>query len=188
MADIGKMEIRVIPFTQVIPMPDNPRVIDDVALKGLKASLDRFGYVEPIVWNENTGHIVGGHQRFKVLNMQGLKEAPMVVVKMTPTEEMAANLTLNNPEIEGEFSAGAVELLQELQGADSDLFGSLRMDDLLGKLEKKADPSLNRAFVNKEIDVDKLVDGCDAKCPCCGFLWESDENDSVDLEALKNGK
>lgn len=185
MDKLGHVEVRVVPFTEVLPMPDNPRVIDDVALGGLRASLDRFGYVEPIVWNERTGHIVGGHQRFKVLVGKGLTEAPMVVVDMTPDEEMAANLTLNNPEIEGEFNPVALELLQGLQGVDSELFGKLRMDDLMGTLEKRFKPGTDKPFINKEIDVSGLVANCDAKCPCCGFVWESDENDLVDLEALK---
>ncbi|MDD2300189.1 MAG: hypothetical protein PHU69_11195 [Fermentimonas sp.] len=29
--------------------------------------MTEFGYVEPIVWNEETGNIVGGHQRYKIL-------------------------------------------------------------------------------------------------------------------------
>ena len=186
MDDIGEVEIRVVKFTEVIPMPNNPRVIDDVALTGLRASLDRFGYVEPIVWNERTGHIVGGHQRFKVLNMQGLTEAPMVVVDMTSDDEMAANLTLNNPEIEGEFSEGALELLKALQGEEVDFFGKLRMDDLMGKLEKRFVSAEDKSYQNKEINIDELVAGCDDKCPCCGFVWKADENDQVDLETLKD--
>jgi hypothetical protein len=184
MDDRGKVNVKVIRFTEVIPMPDNPRVIDDVALTGLRESVKRFGYVEPIVWNERTGHIVGGHQRFKVLNLEGLKEAPMVVVDMTPEDEMAANLTLNNPEIEGEFSEGALELLKSVQGADLDLFGKLRLDDLTSDLEKKFATGGLKEFNNKEIDIASLIEGCDAKCPCCGFVWTSDEDDQVDLEKL----
>lgn len=181
----GKINVRVVKFTEVDPMPENPRIIDDVNLTGLKSSLDRFGYVEPIVWNERTGHIVGGHQRFKVLVGHGLLEAPVIVVDLSPEEEMAANLTLNNPEIEGEFNPLALELLQGLQGETPELFGKLRMDDLMGKLEKRFTPGSDRPFVNKEIDINGLVSDCDAKCPCCGFVWESDEHDSVDLEALE---
>ena len=184
MSDLGKIEMRIVRFVDVKQMPDNPRVIDDVNLKGLKASLDRFGYVEPIVWNEKTGHIVGGHQRFKVLKSQGLKDAPMVIVNMDANEEMSANLTLNNPEIEGEFSPEALKLLKSVQGSDSELFGKLRLDDLANTLAKRFRPGGDKTFTNEEVDVDGLVKNCDAKCPCCGFVWESNEKDLVDLEKL----
>jgi len=184
MSNLGEIEVRVIKFGAVTPMPENPRIIDDVAMRGLKASLDRFGYVEPIVWNEVTGHIVGGHQRFKVLISQGLTEAPMVVAHIPENEEMSANLTLNNPEIEGDFTPSVLELLHAVQGADADLFGKLRMDDLTSKLEKRFVPGEDKNFTNKEIDIADLVKDCDAKCPCCGFVWSSDENDQVDLERL----
>lgn len=182
MDKLGRVNVRVVAFADVKPMPDNPRVIDDVALNGLRESVKRFGYVEPIVWNERTGHIVGGHQRFKVLNLDGLTEAPMVIVNMSSEEEMAANLTLNNPEIEGEFSEEALELLHSVQGADSDLFGKLRLDDLTRNLEKKFKTGDSKQFMNKEINIADLIEGCDAKCPCCGFVWESDEDDDISLE------
>lgn len=31
----------------------------DVEYEKLKASIESFGYVEPIVWNERTGNMVG---------------------------------------------------------------------------------------------------------------------------------
>lgn len=39
----------------------------DLDYEKLKHSLSEYGCVEPVIWNERTGHIVGGHQRLKVL-------------------------------------------------------------------------------------------------------------------------
>lgn len=39
----------------------------DLDYEKLKRSLSEYGCVEPVIWNERTGHIVGGHQRLKVL-------------------------------------------------------------------------------------------------------------------------
>lgn len=94
------------------PFDKNPRAITVKATKGLKASIERFGYVEPIVWNKTTGNIVGGHQRYTQLMNWGVKEATMMVVEMSKEMELAANLTLNNPEIEGEWDEPALELLE----------------------------------------------------------------------------
>jgi hypothetical protein len=188
MDKLAEVEIKVIPFHLVKPMPNNPRIIKEENLAGLKASLERFGYVEPIVWNEDTGHIVGGHQRFKVMVMKNLKEAPMVIVHLSEDEEMAANLTLNNPEIEGEYTPKVLELMKAIKVSDGGLFEKLNMDDLLEKLEKRFTPGSDRSFANKEVNIEDLIEGCDSKCPCCGFMWESDGKDMVDITGMEGGE
>ena len=64
------------------PAPYNPRSISPDALDGLRHSVERFGLVEPIVWNRRTGHVVGGHQRLKVLQRLGEQETQVVVVDL----------------------------------------------------------------------------------------------------------
>ena len=54
----------------LIPAEYNPRKDlkpGDPEYEKLKRSIEQFGYVEPVIWNKTTGHIVGGHQRLKVL-------------------------------------------------------------------------------------------------------------------------
>ena len=63
-----------LPVGQLKPAKYNPR--KDLkpgypAYEKIKRSLHDFGYVDPIVWNEVTGNIVGGHQRYKVLVNEG---------------------------------------------------------------------------------------------------------------------
>lgn len=48
----------------VPPAPRNPKLHND---KGLKQSVKRFGYVEPIVVDERTGFLVAGHGRLDTL-------------------------------------------------------------------------------------------------------------------------
>jgi DNA modification methylase len=109
----------------------NPREIDDKALAGLKNSVERFGLVEPIVWNKKTKTIVGGHQRLKVLIDSGEKDVEVVVVNLTKKEEKELNVALNNPAIAGTFTDDLQELLQEMKVADSQSFDDLRFDELL---------------------------------------------------------
>lgn len=64
------MEIRVVPIEQINVAAYNPRVDlqpEDPKYEKLKQSITTFGYVEPIVWNERTGNMVGGHQRYKIM-------------------------------------------------------------------------------------------------------------------------
>ena len=182
MSDETKCEIRKVKMTEVMPMEDNPRTISDRALAGLEASISRFGYVEPIIWNEQTGHIVGGHQRFSVLKELSVEEATMVVVNMTPDEEMAANLTLNNPRIEGNWDDSALPLLTQMEEAGNELFDSLNMDSLKEFLEEKPPtPSTDGKDGIGDGDGDGEDDDWenapDTECPCCSHKWRVGADD-----------
>ncbi|MFT5303833.1 MAG: ParB-like chromosome segregation protein Spo0J, partial [Mariniblastus sp.] len=81
--------------SDLIPADYNPRDISETALQGLRNSVERFGLVEPIVWNKRTGKVVGGHQRLKVLQQMGELETQVAVVDLNETEEKALNVALN---------------------------------------------------------------------------------------------
>ena len=76
------MEIRKVSLDKLIPWDKNPRKISKEQMEALERSMTEFGYVEPIVWNEDTGHVVGGHQRLKILKEKGVKEIEVVVVHL----------------------------------------------------------------------------------------------------------
>jgi ParB-like chromosome segregation protein Spo0J len=80
------------------PADYNPRKDlqpDDPAYLKIKQSLETFGMVEPIIWNERTGHIVGGHQRIKALRDMGEAETDVVVINEPLKEEKKLNVILN---------------------------------------------------------------------------------------------
>lgn len=176
---LANWTIRKVKLSDVKPMDDNPRVMEDRNLAGLEASIERFGYVEPIVWNERTGHIVGGHQRYGVLKSKGVREAAMVVVDLSGSDEMAANLTLNNPKIEGTWDDTALALLSQVEDSDGELFDSLNMDTLRESLEKKppkpsddeVDPQPEGLDIDDEDDEEPDPEP-DTECPCCGHKWD----------------
>ena len=89
-------------LSEMNPCPYNPRQISDEQLERLKKSILEFSLVEPIVWNKQTGNIVGGHQRFKVLEFIGIKSTKVVVVDLPLTKEKMLNLALNK--IQGEWN------------------------------------------------------------------------------------
>ncbi len=92
------LDIRVIPFADIVPDDYNPRKDlkpGDVEFERIKNSIEGFGYIEPIVYNAQTGHIVGGHQRVAVMQYLGKTEAEMSVVEMNEHEEKLLNLRLN---------------------------------------------------------------------------------------------
>lgn len=98
----------------------NPRVYlteGDPSWQKIERSIDEFGYAEPIVWNERTGNVVGGHQRLKVLKAKGYKTLPVSVVNLSEADEKQLNLALNK--IKGEWDYEKLEaLLMEFQPAE----------------------------------------------------------------------
>jgi len=146
-------------LTELTPADYNPRTITDRALEGLGNSMDRFGMVQPIVWNERTKRIVGGHQRYRVLAEKGIEETDVVVVDLDENDEVALNIALNNPEIQGEFDDKIDDILRAIAKNSGDLFDKLRMNDLAetlkislsgpGKTEDDAVPDVPKVAVSK---------------------------------------
>lgn len=67
----------------------------DPEYEKLKRSIEEFGYVEPVIWNQRTGNVVGGHQRLKVLKDLGHTEIDCVIVDLDDNREKALNIALN---------------------------------------------------------------------------------------------
>src|SRR5882672_10331216 len=120
------MDVVELPTSRLAAMasPFNPRTIGDHDLGALRRSLKFFGTVEPIVVNRRSGQIVGGHQRVKAAEAEGIDTLPVVYVDLDDPSEKQLNLALNR--IRGEFDEAKLEvLLRELEtlGADMDLTG-----------------------------------------------------------------
>lgn len=112
------MELRTLPIEQLLEAPYNPRTVlkpTDPAYRKLKTSLAEFGLVEPLIWNEETAHVVGGHARLRILKELQWAEVSVSVVRLTPEREKALNVVLNNHEAQGRYdTAKLADLLEEL--------------------------------------------------------------------------
>jgi DNA modification methylase len=142
----------------------NPRTISKEAAEGLIASMTRFGLVDPLIVNKRTGYtIVGGHQRYAIMQQQGLKEAQVVLVDLSEPEERALNVTLNNPHIAGDWSDELVSLLDQIRSENNVDFEGLRLDKLLRDFVSldqtlhNADPSSYDK--NVKIETNKIIVG-----------------------------
>ena len=138
------MNIQKISVDQLKPAKYNPRKDlkpGDPAYEKIRRSLHEFGYVDPVIWNEVTGNIVGGHQRYKVLVAEGATEIDCVVVHIeNKQEEKALNIALNKAVGEWEPVALA-DLLSDLKisGYDLDItgFDAAEVDDLFSQVHDK---------------------------------------------------
>ena len=77
------------------PAPYNPRKSNEKQEAQLKKSLEKFGVVEPIIFNKQTGYIVGGHFRVRELKKLGYKEVECVIVDLNHEDEKELNIRLN---------------------------------------------------------------------------------------------
>lgn len=92
------VDIQRRPVSDLNPSAYNPRKDlqpDDAQYQDIERSLDRFGLIDPLIWNARTGNLVGGHQRLKVLIARGTTEVDVSVVDLSLDDEKALNLALN---------------------------------------------------------------------------------------------
>lgn len=109
------MDYQMMQLDEMNPSPYNPRKTlkpGEQKYEALKESISRFDLVEPIIFNQKTGNIVGGHQRYNVLRDMGITSTLAVVVDLDEDKEKLLNVALNK--IEGDWD---YEKLKEmLQG------------------------------------------------------------------------
>lgn len=108
------MKIENINISKLKPAPYNPRKSTEKQELKLKQSLEKFGVVEPIIYNKRTGHIVGGHFRVRELTKLGYKEVPCVIVDLSMEDEKELNIRLNANTGEWDFEMLKIDFDQDL--------------------------------------------------------------------------
>jgi len=93
----------------------NPRVINDQNYKDLKRSLKKIHLREPLIWNKQTGTLVGGHQRLRIMDEEWERKngagnrdykLTVVVLDIPLKEEIELNIAFNNPRLMGDYDIG----------------------------------------------------------------------------------
>lgn len=154
------MNIKTLKLTDIKPAPYNPRRISEDAMRRLERSLAEFGLVQPLIVNQKTGRLIGGHQRLKLLQKQGIKETECVLLDLTPAREKALNVALNNKALMGEDDREMLAALLEdpgLAGIDRTLTGfneqEIKAITMTAPSKDKADeddiPALEKHAVTK---------------------------------------
>lgn len=172
------MDIRKVSIKDINPAPYNPRKDlrpGDPEYEKLKRSIQEFGYVEPLVWNERSGNLVGGHQRLKVLLEQGVSEVEVSVVDLDEEREKTLNLALNK--ISGDWDLEMLAgLLEELRLTDFDItltgFGDQEVDEFLEMVQGlNTDSEIDSPVVDDEFDVQTALDDIKEPETRYGDVW-----------------
>ncbi|MGM0967147.1 MAG: site-specific DNA-methyltransferase [Bacillota bacterium] len=182
------MKIKTIPVHKINPAPYNPRIDlqpGDPEYDSLKNSIKKFGYIDPLVWNERTGHLVGGHQRFKVLMEDNPSEILVSVVSLNDQDEKALNVALNK--ISGHWDENKLEkLLTELKDNNLDL-------ETIGFTEEEYEDLLDSVSIENEIvvveednfDVQEALDNIKEPETKYGDVWRLGRHTLVCGDATK---
>ena len=136
------MEIKELPLKELTPAAYNPRKKlkkGDKEYEKIKQSLLKFGYVDPIIVNEDLT-VIGGHQRLTVLKDLDYETAKCVIVDLPKEDEKALNIALNK--ITGQWDEALLaDLLLDLQESDFNLdltgFEPPEIDDILSNVHDK---------------------------------------------------
>ncbi len=178
------MRIEKIDAACLNPAEYNPRrdlKPGDADYEKLRRSIEEFGYVEPIIWNERTGNIIGGHQRFKILVSFGYTEIDCVVLDIDAKREKALNVALNK--ISGEFDIPLLtDLLHDLSGDDFDVsltgFDAAEIADLFEGTD-------SRQAVEDSFDIDKATEEITVPVSRRGDVWQLGEHRLMCGDALE---
>lgn len=140
-------------ISDINPAKYNPRQITEKELSGLKESLKKFGFVEPLIINKRTNTLCGGHQRLKAAESLGMKEVPVFEVDLSISEEKALNVALNSPTISGKFDEKILsELLSEIKLEMPDLFSNMNMSTILPNIKVLDSEKLEEKLVSISFD------------------------------------
>jgi DNA modification methylase len=183
------MQIEKININKLKAAKYNPRKDlkpGDPEFEKLKRSIENFGYVEPIIWNKQTGNVVGGHQRLKILKHLGETEIDCVIVDVDLTKEKALNVALNK--ISGEWDMPLLsDLMKELQAEDFDV--TLTGFDL-GEISDLFKSGIEEKVKEDDFDVDKAAEEIKEPISKQGDIWILGKHrlmcgDSTNSEAVK---
>ncbi len=154
-------------LSDLTPAPYNARQSSKEQEKQLKASLEKFGVVEPIIFNKQTGYVVGGHFRLRELTKLGYKEIDCVIVDLNEDDEKELNIRLNANTGSWDFD----RLANEWDAVQLNEWGldipnyepEPDFDDLIGENKNKP-ATMKITFENPEqlqkaeIDIQELLD------------------------------
>jgi len=136
----GPARLAYLPVSLLKPHPRNPRIHSGKQIHQIAASIEEFGFVNPILVDAEN-RIIAGHGRFEAAKLLGLERVPTVCIDhLSPTQRRAYVIADNK--------------LAEKAGWDRDIL-KLEFEELF-----IAEPSLELELTGFETsEIDLLLDG-----------------------------
>lgn len=162
------LKIEYLPTDDLVPYVNNSRTHTDSQVKQIAASIQEYGFTNPVLINEK-GTIIAGHGRVMAAEFLDLDEVPTITIdNLTPAQlkayviadnKLALNASWNEDALQGELQALMDESYDiELLGFDA--------EELNAFIYGGKDPESPDDF--KNIDESDLAH----TCPKCGFEFD----------------
>jgi DNA modification methylase len=188
MMNLNKVQLNELKYADY-----NPRKAlksGDPEYEKIKRSIHEFGYVDPIIVNQDLT-IIGGHQRATVLKDMGYQEVDVIIVDVDKVKEKALNIALNK--ISGEWQMDKLkDLLLALENQiDIGITGF--EDEEIRELMAKMDTSV---ATDDDFDVDAALEAIEEPKSKRGTIYQlgdhrlmcGDSTDPDDVMMLMQGK
>jgi hypothetical protein len=159
--------------TQLLANPMNWRTHPNRQREAMRGALQEVGWVQQVVVNQTTGHVVDGHLRVEEAISAGAPAIPVLYVELTPEEERVVLATLDPlgamagksderlTELLGDLSVDNAALLRMLEGMARDprdmYIGVVRSPRYVPVGERPDAPSLYDEGKTKALRADVLA-------------------------------
>src|SRR5258707_13666204 len=127
--------IELWPIDKLIPYARNPRTHSDAQVAQIAASIEEFGFLNPILVDTKAG-ILAGHGRLLAVRKLKLKEVPVIILDhLTEAQKRAYVIVDNQLALNAGWDDELLRIeLADLQNADFDLTLIGFEDDELARL------------------------------------------------------
>lgn len=168
------MQIKKMKLSDLKPADYNPRIDLTPGMpefEALKQSIEEFGFVDPPIFNEQTGNLVGGHQRVAVALHLGLcEEIDVSIVDLPLEKEKALNVALNK--ISGRWDDQKLAIL--LKSIESEVtftgFDTDEVNELLVAYDYRED--VEKPITEDGFDVNQFIENHPEPTSKLGQLWK----------------
>ena len=164
MAD-NELKIEYLPISQLHPFTGNPRKHPDDAIEKLVASIEHFGWTNPVLV-DSAGRVLAGHARLKAAEKAGIDTVPVIRLPLNGHDAELYVIADNKTAELTEWDWSKLgDLFGELDTGDIDLaLSSFDIEEIEGLIH-----GLDTTIPADNKDIIEEVGS--NECPKCGFKW-----------------
>ena len=148
------MNVKQVPLDGLHQDPGNVRTHGTRNMEAIRESLARFGQVEPLVVQEQTGRVIGGNGRLEAMKQLGWEECKIVQLDLDDQQATALGIALNRTAELADWDEPGLATLLELLREEDALEG-------VGYTEEDLDELVQRLREQEEVDKDLDDEGPD---------------------------